>query len=159
MLQSQQEIYLHQEILLSFQRLYQDENADSPCYRNQWSERYRVRQLKCQIYRHSSQRRFTVSACGCIVVMIKINRNNFIKVNVIFEQSKELRFVRFKIFLQSSKISAKESCVCGIIDMSPFGAWFMVSEQLHYITNREEILDFRNIKMPYSCGLWRFANT
>ena len=32
-----------QEILLSFQRLYQDENADSPCYRNQWSERYRVR--------------------------------------------------------------------------------------------------------------------
>lgn len=35
---------------------------------------------------------------------------------------------------------------------------FMVSEQLHYITNREEIFDFSNKKMPYSCGLWRFAN-
>lgn len=35
---------------------------------------------------------------------------------------------------------------------------FTVSEQLHYITNREEIFDFSNKKMPYSCGLWRFAN-
>ena len=35
---------------------------------------------------------------------------------------------------------------------------FMVSEQLHYITNREEIFDLSNKKMPYSCGLWRFAN-
>ena len=114
--------------------------------------------LNNQSPKHSSQRIFTVSAYGCIVVMIKRNRNNFIKVDVIFEQSKELRFVRFKIFLQSSKISAKESCFCGIIDMSPFGTWFMVSEHLHYITNREEIFDFSNKKMPYSCGSWRFAN-
>jgi len=42
--------------------------------------------------------------------------------------------------------------------MSPFGAWFMVFEQLHYITNREEIFDFNNKKMPYLCGFWRFAN-
>lgn len=28
--------------------------------------------------------------------------------------------------------------------MSPFGAWLMVSEQLHYITSREEIFDFSN---------------
>ena len=26
-----------------FQRLYPDENPGSPCYRNQWSERFRVR--------------------------------------------------------------------------------------------------------------------
>jgi len=31
-----------------------------------------------------------------------------------------------KISLQSSKISAKESCFCDIIVMSPFGMWFMV---------------------------------
>ena len=35
---------------------------------------------------------------------------------------------------------------------------FTVSEQLHYITNREEIFDFSNKKMPYLCGFWRFAN-
>jgi len=28
--------------------------------------------------------------------------------------------------------------------MSPFGAWFMVYEQFHYITNHEEIFDFSN---------------
>ena len=39
--------------------------------------------LNNQSPKHSSQRIFTVSACGCIVVMIKRNRNNFIKVNVI----------------------------------------------------------------------------
>ena len=43
-------------------------------------------------------------------------------------------------------ISAKVSCFCGIIDMSPFGAWFMVSEQLHYITSREDIFYFNNKK-------------
>ena len=30
--------------------------------------------------------------------------------------------------------------------MSPFGAWLLVAEQLHYITNREEIFDFSNKK-------------
>ena len=30
--------------------------------------------------------------------------------------------------------------------MSPFGAWFMVSEQFHYITNHEETFDFSNKK-------------
>ena len=42
--------------------------------------------------------------------------------------------------------------------MSPFGAWLLVSEQLHYITNREEIFYFVEKNMPYLCGLWRFAN-
>lgn len=50
---------------------------------------------------HSSQGIFTVFASGCIVVVIKRNRNNFIKVNVVFEQSKEQMFVRFKNILQS----------------------------------------------------------
>lgn len=65
--------------------------------------------LNNQSPKHSSQRIFTVSACGCIVVMIKINRNNFIKVNVIFEQSKELRFVRFiNIFTIFKNICQRE---------------------------------------------------
>jgi len=34
----------------------------------------------------------------------------------------------------------------------------MVSVQLYYITNREEIFSFSNKKMPYLCGFWRFAN-
>ena len=34
----------------------------------------------------------------------------------------------------------------------------MVSEQLHYTTNREEIFIFSNKKMSYLCGVWRFAN-
>ena len=34
----------------------------------------------------------------------------------------------------------------------------MVFSQLYYITNREEIFIFGNKKMPYLCGLWRFAN-
>ena len=34
----------------------------------------------------------------------------------------------------------------------------MVSSQLHYITNREEIFIFNNKKMTYLCDLWRFAN-
>ena len=63
-----------------------------------------------------------------------------------------------KISWQSSKISAKVSWFCVIIIVSPFGMWFMVSSQLHYITNREEIFIFSNKKMPYLCGLWRFAN-
>jgi hypothetical protein len=39
--------------------------------------------------------------------------------------------------------------------MSPFGAWFMVSVQLHYITNREEIFDFINKKCRIyaACGV------
>lgn len=39
--------------------------------------------------------------------------------------------------------------------MSPFGAWFMVSEQLHYITNREETFDFSNKKrrIHAACGV------
>ena len=67
--------------------------------------------LNNQSPKHSSQRIFTVSACGCIVivVMIKRNRNNFIKVNVIFEQSKELRFVRIiNIFTIFKNICQRE---------------------------------------------------
>jgi hypothetical protein len=39
--------------------------------------------------------------------------------------------------------------------MSPFGAWFMVSEQLHDITNREETFDFSNKKcrIHAACGV------
>jgi len=40
--------------------------------------------------------------------------------------------------------------------MSPFGAWFMVSEQLHYITNREEIFDFSNKKIAVFMWLVAF---
>ena len=111
--------------------------------------------LNNQSPKHSSQRIFTVSACGCIVVMIKRNRNNFIKVNVIFEQKYELRFVRFKIFYNLQNICQRE-LFCGIIDISPFGAWFMVSEQPIISTNREGDFDFSNKKMPYSCGLVAF---
>lgn len=65
--------------------------------------------LNNQSPKHSSQRIFTVSAYGCIVVMIKRNRNNFIKVNVIFEQSKELRFVRIiNIFTIFKNICQRE---------------------------------------------------
>ena len=65
--------------------------------------------LNNQSPKHSSQRIFTVSAYGCIVVMIKRNRNNFIKVNVVFEQSKELRFVRFiNIFTIFKNICQRE---------------------------------------------------
>lgn len=115
--------------------------------------RDRKEALNNQSPKHRIQRIFTISACGCVVMTTKRNRNNFIKVNVIFEQSKKMRFVIIIISLQFSKISAKVSCFCGIIYMSPFGAWFMVSHQLHYITNREEIFDFINKKMPYLCGL------
>ncbi len=51
--------------------------------------------LNNQRPKHGIQRIFMISARGCIVVTAKRNRNNFIKFNVIFEQSKELRFVRF----------------------------------------------------------------
>ena len=65
--------------------------------------------LNNQSPKHSSQRIFTVSVCGCIVVMIKRNRNNFIKINVIFEQSKKLRFVRIiNIFTIFKNICQRE---------------------------------------------------
>ena len=51
--------------------------------------------LNNQRPKHGIQRIFMISARGCIVVTAKRNRNNFIKFNVIYEQSKELRFVRF----------------------------------------------------------------
>ena len=51
--------------------------------------------LNNQSPKHGIQRIFTISASGCIVMLTKRNRNNFIKVNVIFKQSKKLRFVRF----------------------------------------------------------------
>ena len=51
--------------------------------------------LNNQRPKHGIQRIFMISGRGCIVVTAKRNRNNFIKFNVIFEQSKELRFVRF----------------------------------------------------------------
>lgn len=51
--------------------------------------------LNNQRPKHGIQRIFMISARGYIVVTAKRNRNNFIKFNVIFEQSKELRFVRF----------------------------------------------------------------
>ena len=51
--------------------------------------------LNNQSPKHCIQRIFTISASGCVVMLVKRSRNNFIKVNVIFEQSKELRFVRF----------------------------------------------------------------
>ena len=41
--------------------------------------------LNNQSPKHGIQRIFTISAGGCIVVTAKRNRNNFIKVNVIFE--------------------------------------------------------------------------
>lgn len=34
----------------------------------------------------------------------------------------------------------------------------MVTEQLHYITNCEEIFIFNNHQMPCLYGFWRFAN-
>lgn len=51
--------------------------------------------LNNQSPKHGIQRIFMISAHGCIAVTAKRNRNNFIKFNAIFEQSKELRFVRF----------------------------------------------------------------
>lgn len=39
--------------------------------------------------------------------------------------------------------------------MSPFGAWLLVSEQLHYITNREEIVYFaeKTCRIYAACGV------
>ena len=65
--------------------------------------------LNNQRPKHGIQRIFMISARGCIVVTAKRNRNNFIKFNVIFEQSKELRFVRFiNIFTIFKNICQRE---------------------------------------------------
>ena len=36
--------------------------------------------------------------------------------------------------------------------------WYLVSSQLYFTINLEEIFYFNNKKMPYLCGVWRFAN-
>ena len=36
--------------------------------------------------------------------------------------------------------------------------WYLVSSQLYFTINLEEIFYFNNKKMPYLCGFWRFAN-
>ena len=36
--------------------------------------------------------------------------------------------------------------------------WLIVSRQLYFTINLEEILCFLQEKMPYLCGFWRFAN-
>ena len=62
---------------------------------------------------------------------------------------------------QSVKIFAKESCLYGIIDIriTPFlGVCFIVFSQLYCTISGEELFAFSNKKMPYLCGLWRFAN-
>ena len=60
-------------------------------------------------YKRSRQRIFSISTCGCIIIIVKRKRNNFIKVNMIFEQSKKLRFVRFKnIFTILKNICKRE---------------------------------------------------
>lgn len=65
--------------------------------------------LNNQSPKHCIQRIFTISASGCVVMLVKRSRNNFIKVNVIFEQSKELRFVRFiNIFTIFKNICQRE---------------------------------------------------
>jgi len=50
---------------------------------------------------------------------VKKKRKIIIFNEVIFEQSKKLRFVRFKNIFQ-------RELFCDIIVMSPFGMWFMV---------------------------------
>ena len=44
--------------------------------------------------------------------------------------------------------------------MSPFGAWLLVSEQLHYITNREEIFYFveKICRIYAACGVSQTPN-
>ena len=75
------------------------------------------------------------------------------------ERNAGLSFSNFS--WQSVKIFAKESCLYGIIDIriTPFlGVWFIVSSQLYYTISGEELFTFSNKKVPYLCGLWRFAN-
>ena len=38
------------------------------------------------------------------------------------------------------------------------GEWFIVFSQLYYTISSEELFRFQKQKMPYLCGLWRFAN-
>lgn len=61
---------------------------------------------------------------------------------------------------QSSKISATESCLYDIINIrvTPFldgGIWFLTTL---YTISSEELFVLLQQKMPYLCGLWRFAN-
>ena len=82
--------------------------------------------LNNQSPKHSSQRIFTVSACGCIVVMIKRNRNNFIKANVICLLSgRGLWFLNNSIISQTVReflILATKKCrihaACGVSQTS-----------------------------------------
>lgn len=83
-----------------------------------------------------------------VILQIQVHFNK-LKAFIKPVSSKLLKILSFLyavagLFYQQQQwlITAKESCFCGIIYMSPFGAWFMVTEQLHYITNREEIFDF-----------------
>lgn len=55
------------------------------------------------------------SAGGSMKMRDKRRRNNFIKMNGLFEKFKELIFVISKFILESVKLSAQESCLCGII--------------------------------------------
>lgn len=65
-----------------------------------------------------------------------------------------------KIFWQSSKISAKESCLYGIIvTASPFGGWLIVSSNSILPQTSEEMFYFETKNIPYLCGFRRFANT
>ena len=62
------------------------------------------------------------------------------------------------LFWQSLKISAKESCLYGIIGIriTPFlDEWFVVSSQLYYTISGEELFVFSNKKCRIyaACGV------
>ena len=48
--------------------------------------------------------------------------------------------------------------MCYHVGISPLGGLVDSFSQLYFTINLEEIFYFNNKKMPYLCGLWRFAN-
>ena len=48
--------------------------------------------------------------------------------------------------------------MCYLVGISPLGGLVDSFPQLYFTINLEEIFYFNNKKMPYLCGLWRFAN-
>jgi len=48
--------------------------------------------------------------------------------------------------------------MCYHVGISPLGGLVDSFPQLYFTINLEEIFYFNNKKMPYLCGLWRFAN-
>ena len=73
----------------------------------------------------------------------KRNRNNFIKVNGFIKKRKELVFVVVEFILAIFKnFCQSEVLICYHVGISPLGDWLIVSRQLYFTINLEEIFYF-----------------